>query len=103
MRCGRVIERDFVSDATQTAIVTDTTAYLPDEMVAERGLHRISLYISLDGVERPEIEFASSDYAGFYERLRRSEQGATTSQPSVGDFLGIYEPILDQGRDIVSI
>jgi DegV family protein with EDD domain len=27
----------------------------------------------------------------------------TTSQPSIGDFLAVYEPLLDSGRDIVSI
>ncbi len=27
----------------------------------------------------------------------------TTSQPSVGDFLAVYEPLLAEGREIVSI
>jgi DegV family protein with EDD domain len=27
----------------------------------------------------------------------------TTSQPSIGDFLEVYEPLLDEGREIVSI
>ena len=27
----------------------------------------------------------------------------STSQPSVGDFLAVYEPLLDGGADIVSI
>ncbi|HEX8051045.1 MAG TPA: DegV family protein, partial [Solirubrobacterales bacterium] len=39
----------------------------------------------------------------FYERLRASESGATTSQPSIGDFLAVYEPLLDEGREVVSI
>jgi fatty acid kinase fatty acid binding subunit len=92
-----------VSPAAKTAVVTDTTAYLPDELVAEHGIHRVSLYISLDGSERPEIEIAPADYADFYERLRRSESGATTSQPSVGDFIGVYGPLLEEGGEIVSI
>jgi DegV family protein with EDD domain len=85
----------------QTAVVCDTTAYLPSELVAERGIEVVSLYVSIDGHQEPESEI--SDFAGFYERLRASESGATTSQPSVGDFVAVYEPLLDQGKEIVSI
>jgi DegV family protein with EDD domain len=84
-------------------VVTDTTAYLPDELIAEYGIHRVSLYVSLEGEQRPEIEIPASEYASFYERLRASEAGATTSQPSVGDFVAVYEALLAEGRDIVSI
>ena len=31
------------------------------------------------------------------------QNGATTSQPSIGDFLAVYEPLLDAGKEIVSI
>src|SRR5207245_5973939 len=61
----------------------------------------ISLYVAIDGHQEPEAEI--SDYAAFYERLRASESGATTSQPSVGDFVAVYEPLLDEGREVVSI
>jgi DegV family protein with EDD domain len=39
----------------------------------------------------------------FYARLRNAEKLPTTSQPSIGDFLEVYEPLIDEGRDIVSI
>ncbi len=92
-----------MSPGPTTAVVTDTTAYLPDELVAQHGIHRISLYVSLAGEQRPEIEIEESEYAEFYERLRRSDKGATTSQPSVGDFTSVYAPLLEQGLQIVSI
>lgn len=82
-------------------MVCDTTAYLPSELVASRGIKTVSLYVSVDGLQEPESEIG--DYAGFYERLRASEGGATTSQPSIGDFTAAYEPLLDEGREIVSI
>lgn len=82
-------------------MVCDTTAYLPTELVEERGIERISLYVSVDDHQEPEVEI--SDYAGFYERLRASESGATTSQPSIGDFVSVYEPLLEAGKEIVSI
>jgi DegV family protein with EDD domain len=90
-----------VSSAPATAIVCDTTAYLPDEMIAARGVKRISLYVALAGEQRREIDI--SDYAGFFERLRNSDEGATTSQPSIGDFIETYEPLLASGSEVVSI
>ncbi len=84
-----------------TAVVCDTTAYLPSELLAERGIEAISLYVSIDDHQEAESEI--SDFAGFYEQLRASEGGATTSQPSVGDFIAVYEPLLDAGREIASV
>jgi DegV family protein with EDD domain len=90
-----------LNSSAQTAVVCDTTAYLPTALVAERGIETISLYVSVDGEQQRESEV--SDYAGFYQRLRASESGATTSQPSIGDFISVYGPLLDAGREIVSI
>src|SRR4051812_1409132 len=87
--------------SAQTAVVCDTTAYLPAELAAERGIATISLYVSVDGHQEREEEIA--DYAGFYERLRASESGATTSQPSIGDFVAVYEPLLEEGREVASV
>lgn len=92
-----------MSPGAPTAVVTDTTAYLPDEMIAERGIHRVSLYVSLEGEQRPEVDIDAGEYAAFYERLRDSAESATTSQPSVGDFTAVYEPLLAEGREIVSV
>jgi DegV family protein with EDD domain len=90
-----------LSFSAQTAVVCDTTAYLPAERIASGGIKTISLYVSVDGHQEPEAEI--DDYAAFYERLRASEGGATTSQPSIGDFAAVYEPLLDEGREIVSV
>ncbi len=90
-----------MNSSAQTAVVCDTTAYLPCDLVAERGIESISLYVSVDEQQQRELDI--SDYAGFYERLRASESGATTSQPSIGDFIAVYEPLLNAGKEIVSI
>jgi DegV family protein with EDD domain len=90
-----------LSQNAQTAVVCDTTGYLPNELLAERGIETISLYVSVDGHQEPESEI--SDYTDFYQRLRASEGGATTSQPSIGDFVSVYEPLLEAGREIVSV
>jgi DegV family protein with EDD domain len=87
--------------SSQTAVVCDTTAYLPAELIASRDIRRVSLYVTIDGKQEAEADIA--DYAQFYERLRASDSGATTSQPSIGDFVAVYEPLLEEGREIVSI
>ena len=84
-------------------MVTDTTAYLPEELATAHGISRVSLYVTLDGEQRAEGEIGAAEYDDFYERLRRSDEGATTSQPSVGDFVSVYEPLLAEGREVVSI
>ena len=88
---------------SNTAVVVDTTSYLPEELIERHGIHRVSLYVTLDGEQKRESEIGAAEYDDFYERLRRSEDGATTSQPSVGDFRAVYEPLLADGREIVSI
>jgi DegV family protein with EDD domain len=90
-----------VSSPAETAVVCDTTCYLPTDLVAEREIKEISLYVAVDGQQERESEI--SDFDEFYERLRASESGATTSQPSIGDFLAVYEPLLAEGREVVSI
>ncbi|HKF81846.1 MAG TPA: DegV family protein [Solirubrobacterales bacterium] len=90
-----------MSSPAETAVVCDTTAYLPTDLVAARDIKTISLYVSVGDVQQKESEI--SDFDEFYERLRASESGATTSQPSVGDFLAVYEPLLAEGREVVSI
>jgi DegV family protein with EDD domain len=90
-----------VSSPSATAVVCDTTGYLPTDLLAKKGIETISLYVSVDGQQEREADIA--DFDEFYERLRASESGATTSQPSIGDFLAVYEPLLGEGREVVSI
>jgi DegV family protein with EDD domain len=90
-----------VSEAPKTAVLCDSTSYLPPELLADCGVAEISLYVTLDGEQRRETEI--DDYGGFFRKLRHSEEGATTSQPSVGDFISLYGPRLDAGLEIVSI
>jgi DegV family protein with EDD domain len=83
------------------AVVTDTTHYLPAELVVARGVREVSLYVSDGDGQRREADI--SDLDAFYDGLRSAASLPTTSQPSIGDFLAIYEPLASEGRDIVSI
>ena len=83
------------------AVVTDSTSYLPRELVAAHDLHEVSLYVRDGAGQRRELEIA--DLAGFYEELRTAAKLPTTSQPSIGDFAAVYEPLVTAGRDVVSV
>jgi DegV family protein with EDD domain len=83
------------------AIVSDTCHYLPPELAAANQIHQVSLYVHWP--EGPERESDIGDYGAFYQRLRTATELPTTSQPSIGDFLAVYEPLLDDGHEIVSI
>jgi DegV family protein with EDD domain len=87
----------------RTAVVTDSTAYLPPEMAAGNAIEVVSLYVNFAG-DRTERELdLMANLDSFYDEIRSAEQWPTTSQPSVGDFVTAYEPLLADGGDVVSI
>ncbi len=85
----------------RVAVVSDTCHYLPRELVESNGIHEVSLYVHRDGTTERESDLR--DYAAYYAQLVTAVALPTTSQPSIGDFLEVYEPLLDGGSDIVSI
>ncbi len=83
------------------AIVTDTCHYLPRELVQRCGIHEVSLYVHWGDEARRESDITDLD--SYYEELRSAPRLPTTSQPSIGDFLAVYGPLLEAGHEIVSI
>ncbi len=82
------------------AVVTDSTTYLPAELIERWGIELVSLYVGWGDERLPESEYELDE---FYARLRDSPDLPSTSQPSVGDFLTRFEPLAEAGRDVVSI
>jgi len=86
---------------SRVAVVTDTTQCLPREVIERHGLSLVSLYVTWAG--RTDRESDLPDYDAFYDHLREGGELPSTSQPSVGDFLAVYEPLLEDGADVLSI
>ena len=86
----------------RVAVVTDSTAYLPRELIERHGIHVVPLYLVFGG-DRPVSELEITDYAAFFEELRSADRLPTTSQPSVGDFASTFEPLLTDGGEVVSV
>jgi DegV family protein with EDD domain len=87
----------------QVAVVTDSTHYMPRAVAERHGLHTVSLYVRWGDPPHDDREADLPDFDGFYAHLRTARELPTTSQPSVGDFLSVYEPLIERGDDIVSI
>jgi len=83
------------------AVATDSTHYLPRDLADSEGIHQVSLYVGWRGEHVRELDLEGFD--AFYERLARDPELPSTSQPSIGDFLAVWEPLIEGGKDIVSI
>jgi DegV family protein with EDD domain len=86
---------------TPVAVATDSTSYLPGALTKQEGIHQVSLYVGWQG--EPERELEMDGFDPFYERLARDAELPSTSQPSIGDFLAVWEPLIEAGHDVVSI
>jgi DegV family protein with EDD domain len=84
------------------AVVTDSTSYLPPELIERHGIEVVPLYVVFGG-DRTVPETEITDYPAFFEELRTAEKLPTTSQPSVGDFTSVFEPLLEAGNEVVSV
>tara|TARA_B100000686_G_scaffold351310_1_gene449700 strand:+ start:35966 stop:36814 length:849 start_codon:yes stop_codon:yes gene_type:complete len=82
-------------------IITDSTSDLPKEIAEELGIIVIPLNVHFgDEVYKDGVDIFPDE---FYPRLEKSAELPKTSQPSIGDFINIYKPILDNGDQIISI
>jgi DegV family protein with EDD domain len=86
----------------RVSVVTDSTSYLPTELIERHGIHVVPLYVVFGG-DRPVPETDITDYPAFFEEVRTAQKHPTTSQPSVGDFTAVFEPLLADGGEVVSV
>jgi len=81
-------------------VVTDSAANLPMDLVAELGIDVVPLHVSIgDQAFRDGVDIGMQQ---FYERLQESGDVATTSAPSMGEFLEAFEAI-PADEDVVCV
>jgi DegV family protein with EDD domain len=84
-----------------TAVVIDSSAYLPAAVIDHYGLLVAPLSVEMDGKQYLEGLDITADE--FYERLP-SVKTVSTSQPSAGRFIELYKQAADgRAEEIVSI
>lgn len=83
------------------AVVTDSSAYLPDGFAGRHSVHVVPLHVliddesGLDGVDTGPAELAAA---------LADRRTVTTSRPNPGEFAALYRRLLDAGADgVVSV
>jgi len=86
---------------TKTAIVTDSTAYIPDDLRARYNIH-VAPQQLIWGTEtfRDGIDISPTQ---FYQRLRVDKVNPKTSQASPGAFKELYEAALKEADAVLAI
>ncbi|OAH54592.1 MULTISPECIES: DegV family protein [Bacillaceae] len=85
----------------KTAILTDSTAYLPKELRDELNIYMIPLSVIFgDDAYREEFDITTEE---FYEKVRKGGKLPMTSQPVIGHFVEIYEEIAREYDAVVGI
>lgn len=82
-------------------IVTDSTAYVPDELVRANNISVISVQVIVDGQSHSEVNEIS--LADVFASIRSGSM-VTTSRPPVEQFISLYQSLISQGCDhIISV
>ncbi|MFB6468931.1 DegV family protein [Cytobacillus sp. Hz8] len=84
----------------KTAVVTDSTAYIPKEIRDQYDIHMIPLIVAF-GTEtyQEEVDISAAE---FFEKVRHQEL-PTTSQPPVGKFAELFEALAKDYDAVVCI
>ncbi len=83
----------------KVAVVTDSTAYLPQEHLQTYGIRVVPLRLHWEGeTYRDGVDITPE---AFYARLRASATIPTTSQPPMQDFLDTFRALAEEGYDAV--
>ena len=78
--------------------MTDSTAYLTDEQASALGISVVPLSVIFpDASYREGVDISHKE---FYEKLHHSSSLPTTSQPSPGEFVSVFEKLL-ANHDVV--
>jgi DegV family protein with EDD domain len=87
---------------SKTAIVTDSTADIPKDLIEKYRIKVVPLYVNFEDKSYLDngVDITSKQY---YERLKNVKKQPTTSQPTPSDFVKVYSELLKENDSIVSI
>ena len=83
------------------AIVTDSTADLPPQLLKQKAIRVVPLNLHFEG--RSLLDGVDIRPSEFYRKLPNATTHPTTSQPSPGQFAEVYEELLADHAAVVSI
>lgn len=84
----------------KTAVITDSTAYIPKELREKWNIHMIPLNVIFGNeAYQEEVDITATQ---FYQQVKESEL-PTTSQPPIGQFVELYERLSKDYDAVISI
>src|SRR5690625_2514416 len=83
------------------ALVTDSTAYLPDNLLKKYNVSVVPLNVAFENESfREGIDITTKQ---FYEKVKLEVSLPTTSQPSIGEMVSLYEELSVDYDAVISI
>jgi DegV family protein with EDD domain len=85
----------------KVALITDSSAYLPEEIVQHYGIHVVPLTLHWDDeTYRDGVDIRAE---AFYDRLAKSDSIPTTSQATVGEFTQLFADLLAEKYAVLAL
>ncbi|WP_164668076.1 DegV family protein [Virgibacillus doumboii] len=85
----------------EVAIMTDSTAYLSEELKNQHNIHVVPLSVVFgDTAYREAIDITTEE---FYQKVKESESLPKTSQPSIGDITEKFEELANDYDAVISV
>ena len=85
----------------KVAIITDSSAYLPEEILRALNIHVVRLTLHWEDKSYRDGEDIRAEE--FYEKLAEADTLPTTSQTTVGEFERLFKELLDAGHPVMAI
>jgi DegV family protein with EDD domain len=92
---------NVLSSRNPVAIITDTTASIPDELVSKLNIHLIPYYINIGNKTLRDVFDISREK--FYQWLPTATQLPTTSNPGPGDYVRMFRELYERTKEMVVI
>ncbi len=82
------------------SVITDSTASMPPEEIAEFGLDVVSLWVNDGDTNIADVDI---DLTSFFKRLDNIAVLPTSSQPSVEALVTAFTTVIERGDDVVGV
>jgi DegV family protein with EDD domain len=85
----------------KTAVVTDSTAYIPKKLREKLDIYMIPLSVIFGNeIYQEELELGATE---FFEEVKQRGELPTTSQPPIGQFVELFEKLSKEYDAVISI
>ena len=93
------VTKQGIDKFMKIAIVTDSTSYLPQEIVDKYNITVVPIEVVFNTkTYREDIDITTSE---FYNLLQESPELPSTAQPSIGEMMNVYDKLAKEGYDTV--